>query len=284
MLAPVTPGRARTRSSSARAETASGTGASVGAGGAAARGMLTRSVSSEAASNPGWSADRFRTLRIINPAPTRSAIASETSATTSALRTRCDRRPLLPRAESLSASLSRDTRPCSAGARPRTMPHASETRIVKSAARTSIRGTTKLGNVSGLAATIARTATAASSRPAAAPTSVNTQLSVINCRSRRGQPAPRAERTAISRWRASDRAISRLAMLAHAMSSTNPTAAISARSAGRNGPNSSVSSGLSSTPRFSLVSGYACSSCRQIASISPCARSRETPSFKRAST
>ena len=64
-----------------------------------------------------------------------------------------------------------------------------------------------------------------------------------------------AVRTAISRWRASERASSRLATLAQAMSSTKATATISMSSAGRKLPTSSTSSGLTSTPRFSFVVG-----------------------------
>jgi hypothetical protein len=67
------------------------------------------------------------------------------------------------------------------------------------------------------------------------------------------------------------------------MRRTNATAAISVSSAGRNAPNSSTSSGLTSTPRFSFVSGYACSSCREMASSSLCALAMVAPGFSRAS-
>ena len=48
-------------------------------------------------------------------------------------------------------------------------------------------------------------------------------------------------------------------------------------------PNSSTSSGLTSTPRFSLVSGYARSSCFEIPSSSVCAAAIVTPGLSRAS-
>ena len=130
------------------------------------------------------------------------------------------------------------------------MPHASETAMVNAATRRSRPGVTKLGNVTGLCAMQRATATRASTSPTAAPSIVSTQLSVISWRSSRPRPAPSAVRTAISRRRASDRAISRLATLAQAMSRTNATAAISVSSAGRSAPNSSTSSGLTSTAAF----------------------------------
>ena len=56
----------------------------------------------------------------------------------------------------------------------------------------------------------------------------STRLSVASCRTRRRPPAPSAARSAISCCRAVDRASSRFATLAQAMSSTNTTAPRSA--------------------------------------------------------
>jgi hypothetical protein len=67
------------------------------------------------------------------------------------------------------------------------------------------------------------------------------------------------------------------------MRRTNATAAISVSRAGRRFPNSSTASGLISTARFSLVFGYACSSRREIASMSLCAAATVTPGLRRAS-
>ena len=163
------------------------------------------------------------------------------------------------------------------------MPHASDTATVNAAMRRSRPGDTKLGNVTGLCAISTATDARARSRPIAAPMSVSTQPSVISCRSSRARPAPSAVRTAISRRRASDRAISRLATFAQAISSTNATAAISVSSAGRSVPTSSTSSGVSSTARFSFVSGYSRSSWREMPSSSRCAAPMLTPGFSRAS-
>ena len=55
-------------------------------------------------------------------------------------------------------------------------------------------------------------------------------LSIINCRTMRPRPAPMASRTPISRCRADARASSRLATLAHAISSTSAATPISTKS------------------------------------------------------
>ena len=67
----------------------------------------------------------------------------------------------------------------------------------------------------------------ASSSPATPPATDSTRLSLNSCRTRRPRLAPIASRTAISLRRSAARESSRLAMLAHAVSSTMPTAAIS---------------------------------------------------------
>ncbi len=222
--------------------------------------MLTRKVRIDDGSKPGSSDARLLTDRIISPAPTSSTTAIATSPTTSAARTRSERRPSLPRAVSLSAVITSTERACSPGASPTRMADAIETTTVNAATSTFNPGATKLGSVTGLSVASQATARRASTRPAAVPVSVSTQLSVTNWRTRRALPAPRAVRTAISRRRASDRATSRLATLAHAMSRTKTTAAISIISAGRSAPNSSTSSGETSTPRFSFESGNSRSS------------------------
>ena len=76
----------------------------------------------------------------------------------------------------------------------------------------------------------------------------------INRTSRRSS-APIARRNENSRRRDSVRASSRLATLAQAITSTNATAPNSSEIAGRICPNTSLASGDTSTPRFSLVSG-----------------------------
>ena len=81
--------------------------------------------------------------------------------------------------------------------------------------------------------------------------------------------APSAVRTATSRRRALPRASSRLATLAQATSSTRPTAVSSTSSAGRTGPNTTVDSGSTKTPR-ARFSGYARSRSAAIAASSSC--------------
>src|ERR1700693_3997651 len=65
---------------------------------------------------------------------------------------------------------------------------------------------------------------ALSTAPNAPPATASSRLSVKSWRMRLARVAPMAVRTAISRWRPSARESRRLATLAHAMSSTNPTA------------------------------------------------------------
>ena len=91
------------------------------------------------------------------------------------------------------------------------MPQTSDTAIVNSAARASRAGAKLIGNGTGLCSINRRTVASASTRPPAAPSTVNTQLSVTSCCSSLARPAPIAIRSAISRRRTSDRAMSRLA-------------------------------------------------------------------------
>ena len=73
----------------------------------------------------------------------------------------------------------------------------------------------------------ATTPSRASQAPASPATTASTRLSVSSCRINRHRPAPTAARTTISRARTDDRASSRLATLAHAISSTTTDAHIS---------------------------------------------------------
>ena len=66
-----------------------------------------------------------------------------------------------------------------------------------------------------------------SANPAPAPASDSSRLSASNWRTSRPRPAPIETRTAISCDRLDARASRRLATFAHAISSTNPTIAIS---------------------------------------------------------
>ena len=70
----------------------------------------------------------------------------------------------------------------------------------------------------------------ANTSPSAAPVTATIRLSMKSSRAIRQRELPSARRTLSSRRRASARASSRLAMLAHATSSTSPTATTIAKS------------------------------------------------------
>src|SRR5204863_30898 len=72
--------------------------------------------------------------------------------TTSVLRTRCERGPVVPRVDSLSASVRSDAGVWSPGITPTKTPHTSATTAVNTATRRSKPGATKLGNVTGVLA------------------------------------------------------------------------------------------------------------------------------------
>ena len=114
---------------------------------------------------------------------------------------------------------------CHAGARPKSTPESTQAVSVKSSTGTLSRTSTSDGRrPGGITARIARIAAAARPTPSAPPTSASSTLSVSNCRTMVRPDAPSARRIASSRWRAVPRARSRLATLAQAISSTNPTA------------------------------------------------------------
>ena len=200
-------------------------------------------------------------LRTIRPAPASSSSDSATSATTSSDRTRVRSRPPDdPRVPSLRTSLRSARDPWSAGSRPRRRPAPHVTPITNSRTRQSSRGITKLGSPAGASAAIASTDHIARSRPAAAPSALNSSPSAMNCRARRLRFAPSAARIAVSRCRVDARARSRFARLTHAMSSTNPTAASIVSSNGSSCPTVSSLRLNTAAPYFALVSGYDCSS------------------------
>ena len=190
-------------------------------------GTVTFNVRIPAASKPGSTADRFLTVRIISPAPIRSTTVSATSATTSAPRADRDAPAVDPR-DDRKASATRDARTRKAGTRPSTSPQKPVAPIVNNTTVRLSSGCENVGSEIGDDETSVRSASFASPRPATAPMTARTQLSVISCRRRRARPAPSAVRTAISVWRDSARLMSRFATFAHAMSNTNTTAAISA--------------------------------------------------------
>ena len=82
----------------------------------------------------------------------------------------------------------------------------------------------------GTKATSTRVSATATARPRTPPMSESSTLSTSSWRTSCPREAPSDSRTAISRCRAKARAISRLATLAQAMSSTSPTMPISTSS------------------------------------------------------
>jgi hypothetical protein len=75
-------------------------------------------------------------------------------------------------------------------------------------------------------ATSERTPQVAQNTPRTLPMLESSILSVSNCRAMRDRPAPKASRTAISLWRAAERASISPATFAHAISKTMHTADI----------------------------------------------------------
>ncbi len=119
-----------------------------------------------------------------------------------------------------------------------------ETKSVKAITGASMPISSARGSSPGLSATTERTPQYASSRPSTPPASASSRLSVSSWRTSRSRLAPSAVRTAISFERAAARASNRLATLAQAMSSTNPTAPSSTSSAGRTSPTARWASGV----------------------------------------
>ena len=100
-----------------------------------------------------------------------------------------------------------------------------------------------------------RTAGNAARMPTAPPATASTRASVRNWRSRRPRVAPSTVRTEISRERATARESSRLAMLAHAMSATKPTASMRrTKNLGTSSPIRSSIAGLTLTLQPALSS------------------------------
>jgi len=122
----------------------------------------------------------------------------------------------------------RDT--CQAGARPKITLAASEMASANSSALRSTVTSLRRGRSSGASASRALTPHRAMITPPVPASSASTMLSVSIWRINRRRPAPTAARTTSSRPRADARASSRLATFAHAINSTNATAARSTNS------------------------------------------------------
>ncbi len=247
------------------------------------RGALN--VTTFRASNPGSTRWIWTKLRTINPAPIRSTSDSATSSTTNALRSLLPRRPpvSLPRSRSASARLPATAR--SAGASPNRIAatHAAPA-VYRSAAR-SMAASSIRGKLPGLKAVMSLMPCHARSTPSTAPAHESTALSTSICAMIRPRPLPTAARTAISRPRSVALTSSRFAMLAHAISSTNPTAPRRASRAGRAWLTTSRCIPFTLICRFWVLWNWWTSRSRAAtASISCCACSSVTPSRSRVTT
>ncbi len=197
-----------------------------------------------------------RRLRPRRPAPITSATASAISVTTNAFRAQP---PRTPRAEPFppwrrpSARSTRDT--CHAGARPNTRLAASEMASANINAAGSTVTSLRRGRSSGASASSALTPQRAMITPPVPASSASTTLSVSICRISRTRPAPTAARTTSSRPRAVARASSRFATLAHAINSTNPTAASNTKSVWRVSPTTMSCTGTTAIPLSPLRDG-----------------------------
>ena len=167
-----------------------------------------------------------------SPAPISSSSDSATWATTRPLRRRkCPLPPTTDAASLLSAGARSAWLARSAGTRPKPTPVSTESPSVKSPTRQSgAAESVRAASWKGSARISASPTQYASCRPTRPPASESVTLSTSCRRTRRMRLAPSARRTAVSFSRAEARVSSRLATLAHAISSTRPTMPISTTS------------------------------------------------------
>ena len=216
-----------------------------------------------------------------SPAPISSTNASATSVITNAVRSRCWLEVPVDRPPLFNMSFSSERATCSPGARPKTIPVTMDAATVKSSTGALIAISHDRGSHSLVIDFANSSPHAAIRTPTSAPAIDRTMLSVNSWRSSRPDPAPRADRTANSLARLVARASSRLATLEHAISSTNSTAPISRKSAGRGSPTTSSWSENRLTTQFVFVSTYCLWRRTAIVSICACAAAMVTPGFRR---
>ena len=173
--------------------------------------------------NPASSESRFRRLPTNNRAPTSKTSESATCVTTSARRTETRAPPAtMPRPPDFIASIGSVREAWRAGRSPKRTHVSAAIPAVKASRRRSSGIATNHGVSRVLRKeTRVRERACASKAPQAAPAAARTRLSARSWRMRRRRDAPRASRTAISRWRTCARATIRLAMFAQAMRSTS---------------------------------------------------------------
>ena len=159
------------------------------------------------------------------PAPTRSTSERATCARTSplAIGVWLDAPGVRPRSFIASIGAPRVAR--HAGATPKTSAAMRPAAAVNASMRAS-SGSSRDTASEASCATRSRLPQCATATPAAAPMAASSRLSISSWRASRPRDAPSASRTLHSWLRAVARASSRLAMLAQAISSTNPATAI----------------------------------------------------------
>ena len=183
-------------------------------------------------------------LRSISPAPTSRMNDSATSVTTTPLRSRgrrAGRRTAARRAQHLHHVGARGAKRRHDAAQNRRGQSGERRRM--SARPDRSRPRRAAADLSGRAPAAAARRRARAAGRARCRRRRSTRLSASICRTSRTRLAPIAARTASSRLRAEARTSSRLATLAHAISSTNATAPISDRIAGRTSPTRSSNIG-----------------------------------------
>ncbi len=194
-------------------------------------GRVTRIVSKLPVSNPGSTARNAIKLRIIKPVLTRRARASATwPDTRRSRRSVCRELSRAPLVDSWITLVNRDFEAWSATGSPIPAAVNPSTKRVNPKARASTVVSPIGPTVASSPAVRMPTPQNATAVPSIPPAAVSSADSVNSCRTRRRGPAPSAVRTANSRSRLPAVASSRLAMLTHAMSNTNPTAAHRAKS------------------------------------------------------
>ena len=180
---------------------------------------------------------KARKLRIMKPAPASSTSVSASSITIRAPVQRRARLPPVPDRPpaSFSTSCTSVFETCSAGARPKTMPVPRQMAARNASTTPSIVNFIQYGLPTSAVsrASKRRTPRIESPRPRTPLTIASRTLSTSSWRTMRQRLAPSDTRTAISRVRCVERASSRFATFAHAISSTKATAPISERKMSR---------------------------------------------------
>ncbi len=177
---------------------------------------------------------------------------------------------------------------CNAGIIPKNKALRRETARLTVKTRASTCRYVPLGTIPDVALVMISSHHRATTKPSVPPQSNRSALSVRSCRIMRAREQPRAARTAISRWRFTPRARSKLATFAQAIRRTSPAAPAIIHKPRRAfcfvGPGCRNSSVKFSTTRCPLRSAGARGprSCCEITSVSERTRSNVTPGLRRA--